>query len=74
MDEFIHDSITVKVRYLTSTCPACGELKEIQYVPAELAPHVKDLPTFRAAEQQRAEWDADHAKECRRVPVLLSAS
>jgi hypothetical protein len=74
MGEFIHDSITVKVRLLTSTCPDCGLLEEIQYVPSELAQYNKDLPTFRAAEQKRDDWDASHAQKCTRVPALLSAS
>ena len=65
MEGFIHDSMTVKVRLLTSCCSACAELKEIMFVPAEMAQYIQDVPTFRAAEAQREEWDQEHAKQCK---------
>jgi hypothetical protein len=73
MEGFTHDQITVKVRLLTSVCEACAEMLEVRYVPSELAPYVDDTPTFREAEKQREEWDQEHAKQCKRAPVLLSA-
>jgi hypothetical protein len=65
MEGFIHDSMTFKVRLLTSCCSTCAELIEIMFVPAEFAPFMPDVPTYRAAEAQRGEWDQEHARECK---------